>query len=64
MMKKAFTYRKLGVIKTYAKKLEQYILAKKSVDSDLLKDKEQLDLHIAVVKLVTACARNSHFGIA
>ena len=64
MMKKTFTYRKLGVIKTYAKKLEQYLLSKKSLDGDVLKDKEQMDLHISVVKLVTACARNSPFGIA
>ena len=64
MMKKAFTYRKLGVIKTYAKKLEQYLLSKKAPDGDLQKDKEEMDLHIAVVKLVTACARNSPFGIA
>ena len=64
MMKKAFTYRKLGVIKTYAKKLEQYLISKKAPDGDLLKDKEQLDLHMSVVRLVTACARNSPFGIA
>lgn len=64
MMKKVFTYRKLGVIKTYAKKMEQYNLAKKAYDGDLYKDKEQMDLHLSVVKLVAACSRNSLFGIA
>jgi hypothetical protein len=54
----------LGVIKTYAKKQEQYNLSKKDVDSALLADKEQLDLHIAVIDLVAACARNSPFGVA
>lgn len=63
-MKKQFQQKKLGVIKTYAKKQEQYNLSKKEVDSALLSDKEQLDLHIAVIDLVAACARNSPFGVA
>lgn len=63
-MKKDFTVRKLGVIKTYAKKKEQYNLSKKEDDASILQDKEQLDLHISIVDLVAACARNSPFGIA
>ena len=64
MMKKIFTYRKLGVIKTYAKKMEQYALSNKVPDGDLNKDKEQMELHLSIVRLVTACSRNSPFGIA
>lgn len=52
------------MIKTYAKKQEQYNLSKKDVDASLLADKEQLDLHIAIIDLLAACARNSPFGIA
>ena len=52
------------MIKTYAKKQEQYNMSKKDVDASLLADKEQLDLHVAVIDLVAACARNSPFGIA
>lgn len=63
-MKKQFQQKKLGVIKTYAKKQEQYNLSKKDVDASLLADKEQLDLHIAIIDLIAACARNSPFGIA
>lgn len=63
-MKKQFQQKKLGVIKTYAKKQEQYNLSKKDVDASLLADKEQLDLHIAIIDLLAACARNSPFGIA
>jgi hypothetical protein len=64
MMKKDFTIKKLGIIKTYAKKKEQYNLSKKDEDASLLHDKEQLDLHISIIDLVAACARNSPFGIA
>jgi hypothetical protein len=40
MMKKDFTIKKLGIIKTYAKKKEQYNLSKKEEDASLLHDKE------------------------
>lgn len=38
-------------------------MSKKEADDSLLADKEVLELHIAVVDLVTACARMSPFGI-
>jgi hypothetical protein len=63
-MKREFTQRKLGIIKTYAKKKEQYNISKKVEDAAILGDKENLDLHISVVDLIAACARNSPFGIA
>jgi len=64
MMRKQHTSQKLGVIKTYAKKQEQYNISKKAEDEALREDKEKLDLHLAVIDLVTACAKNSPFGIA
>ena len=63
-MKREFTQRKLGIIKTYAKKKEQYNISNKKEDASILGDKENLDLHLAVVDLISACARNSPFGIA
>ena len=36
MMKQEYTIKKLGVIKTYAKKKEQYNLSKKEDDASLL----------------------------
>jgi hypothetical protein len=63
-MRKSSSSQKLGIIKTYAKKREQYSISKKQVDDALLEEKEKLDLHLAVVDLVTACAKNSPFGIA
>ena len=63
-MKKNHTSTKIGIIKTYAKKREQYNISKKKEDEALLEDKEKLDLHIAVIDLVTVCAKNSPFGIA
>ena len=63
-MSKGSTSNKLGIIKTYVKKREQYSLQGKEEDAALLADKEALDLHLAVVDLVAACARNSPFGIA
>jgi hypothetical protein len=64
MMKKQYTPRKIGIIKTYAKKKEQYNISKKAVDNNLLYDKEMVDVHIAVIDLVAACAKNSPFCIA
>ena len=55
---------KLGVIKTYCKKKEQYNLSKKEEDANLRQDRESLELHLSIVDLVAACARNSPFGIA
>ena len=63
-MKREFTQRKLGIIKTYAKKKEQYNISNKKEDAAILQDKENLDLHLAVIDLVSTCARNSPFGIA
>ena len=63
-MKKNNSSTKLGIIKTYVKKKEQYNALNKEIDNELLKDKETLDLHLSIVDLVTACARNSPFGIA
>lgn len=62
-MKRQHQEKKLNIIKTYAKKREQYNMSKKEADEALLADKEVLDLHITVVDLVTACARMSPFGI-
>jgi hypothetical protein len=51
-------------LKTYAKKKEYYQFSKKPEDAALLADKEAVDLHVAVVDLVTACAKNSSFCTA
>jgi len=63
-MSKGSSSNKLGIIKTYVKKREQYNTLNKEEDAALLADKEALDLHLAVVDLVAACAKNSPFGIA
>jgi len=55
---------KLGIIKTYIKRRDSYNLLEKEDDVVLEQDKEALDLHLAVVDLITACARNSPYGIA
>ena len=55
---------KLGIVKTYIRKKKMYERMNKEEDHELLQDKETLDLHIAVVDLVTTCARNSVFGIS
>jgi hypothetical protein len=64
LMQKSLTSKKLGIIKTYAKKKEQYNISKKDEDESLLKDKENLDLHISIIDLLAACAKNNPFGIA
>lgn len=64
MMRKSLTSKKMGIIKTYAKKRQQYNTTKKDVDEQLLEDKENLDLHLAVIDLLSACARNSPFCIS
>jgi len=63
-MTKKMTTKKLGIIKTYAKKREQYNISKKEADEQLLVDKENLDLHLSIIDLLAACAKNSQFGIA
>lgn len=63
-MKREYTEMKLGIIKTYCKKKEQYNLSKKEEDANLRQDRESLELHLSIVDLVAACARNSPFGIA
>lgn len=55
---------KLGIIKTYIRKKQMYERMNKEEDHELLQDKETLDLHIAVVDLVSTCARGSVFGIS
>jgi hypothetical protein len=64
MMKREHTEMKLGIIKSYCKKKEQYNLSKKEEDASLKQDREQLELHLSIVDLIAACARNSPFGIA
>jgi hypothetical protein len=64
LMRRTLTVKKLGVIKTYAKKQEQYNISQKDADEALLKEKEALDLHIAIVDLVSTCARKSPFCIS
>lgn len=39
-------------------------MSKKEADASLQQDKENLDLHLAVIDLLAVCARNSPFGIA
>jgi hypothetical protein len=64
LMRRSLTTKKLGIIKTYVKKREQYNISKKEVDEALLIEKENLDLHLSIIDLVAACARNSPFCIA
>ena len=63
-MQKGQSSTKLGIIKTYKKKMDQYNAMGKEVDSALLMDKEALDLHLSIIDLFTACAKNSPYGIA
>lgn len=63
-MTRATTSIKLGIIKTYVRKKQMYERLGKEEDHELLQDKEALDLHIAVVDLISTCARNSIYGIS
>ena len=55
---------KLRNIRNYAKRKEQYNLSQRPADDVLLDLKEQVDLHLIAVDIVTYCARNSPFCIA
>lgn len=36
----------------------------RELDTNLLKDKEALDLHLAVIDLIASCAKNNSYGIS
>ena len=63
-MKNQTVSKKIGIIKTYIKRKEQYIQKGKEDDAALLADKERLDLHLAVIDLVATCAKNSPYCIS
>ena len=63
-MKKQFTSTKIGIIKAYCKKKDLQNQMQKEADTELIRDKEALDLHLAVVDLLASCARNNPYGIS
>lgn len=61
-MQKEFTATKLGIIKAYVKKLNHANELGKDIES--VKEKELLDMHLAVIDLLAICAKNSPYGIS
>ena len=66
LMKPQFTATKIGRIKAYVKKMDKHndMGRDREFDTNLLKDKEILDLHLAVIDLIASCAKNNSYGIS
>ena len=63
-MQKEFTATKLGIIKAYVKRLDNVKDHGKESDNSYMREKELLDMHLAVIDLLSICAKNSPYGIS
>lgn len=64
IMKTGTISKKIGIIKAYIKKRDFCNQRNQEDDEDMQQEKESLGLHLAIIDLVAACAKNSPFGIA
>jgi hypothetical protein len=63
-MKPEFTATKLGIISSFIKRLDHAKEHDVDLDNNYKREKELLDMHLAVIDLLSICAKNSPYGIS
>lgn len=61
-MQPELTANKLGIIKSYFNRIEHAHQHNNS-DGNFERDKELLDMHLAVIDLISICSKNSPYGV-